>query len=234
MKKTMVVLAVLMAAFLLVSCMSPSADIEGTGVTLGANKPVIIDYKGQSFGGDIPGWTIDAANGDRNLVQKALHLEGKKIWLLQNDGTDIDILKEWTDQIQGRSQIASSIEQSVVDVIQNELDGSVVTEAQKKMMVDRYSGRLVNLTLNGLEKEADYWTLTQTLKTGLKKGKSADDYIYKYTYLAVFAMDEELFTRQLEAAMANVDDNDSESENLRRIITEKVKEKMELATAVMD
>lgn len=233
MKKSVLILAVLLAAVLLTSCLTPSDGIEGTGVDLGTNKPVIIDYKGQSFGADIPGWTIDAANGDKQLVQKALHLEGKKVWLLQNDGTDIDILKEWTDQIQGRSQIAASIEQSVMDVIQNELDGSVVKDTTKKMMVERYSGRLTNLTLNGLEKEADYWTLTQTLKPGLKKAKSADDYIYKYTYLAVFAMDEELFVRQLEAAMANIDENDAESENLRHIITEKVKEKMELSTSQM-
>lgn len=226
MKKIMIILAVLMAAVLLTSCTTTADDIEGTGVELSVNKPEIIDYKGQAFGSNIPGWVLDASDGNNKAVAKALGLEGKKIWILQNDGKDLDMLKLWTDQIDGRSQIASGIEQTIADLITAEMNASEADEATKQQMVDEFSSRVTNLTLQGLEKETDYWTRTRTLKTGVKKAQSDDDYIYKYTYLVVFCMDEDLYAKQIDEAFADVGNNDDQSAMLREVVTAQLKEKL--------
>ncbi|MBQ0167042.1 MAG: hypothetical protein KBT02_08050 [Treponema sp.] len=203
MKKIMVILAVLMAAVLFVSCTSTAADIQGTGVDLGTNKPEIIDYKGQAFGSNIPGWVIDASDGNLKAVQKALSLDGQKVWVLQNDGQDLDMLKLWTDQIDGRSQIASGIKQTIGDKIKADMKA---TEAEKDKAVTELSERMTNLTLTGLDKVTDYWTRTRTLKVGVKKAKSEKDYDYKYTYLVVFAMDEDLYQKALDESFAGGQD----------------------------
>lgn len=226
MKKIMIILAVLMAAVLLTSCTTTADDIEGTGVELSVNKPEIIDYKGQAFGSNIPGWVLDASDGNNKAVAKALGLEGKKIWILQNDGKDLDMLKLWTDQIDGRSQIASGIEQTIADLITAEMSASEADEATKQQMVDEFSSRVTNLTLQGLDKERDYWTKTRTLKTGVKKAQSDDDYIYKYTYLVVFCMDEDLYAKQIDEAFADVGNNDDQSAMLREVVTAQLKEKL--------
>jgi len=231
MKKIITVMAALSAAFMLASC--ASKGIEGKGVKLAAGRPEIIDYKGQAFGSDIPGWVIDAADGETKEVQKALKLKGQKVWILQNDGTDLDMLKLWTDQIDGRSQIASAIEQTVGDLISAELDASQenTSAADKAMYVNEFSTRMTNLTLQGLDKVTDYWTKTRTLKTGVKKAKSDADYTYKYTYLVVFAMDEDMFETQVQAAFADIDDNDEQSAMLRDIVTSKLKERVDIFAA---
>lgn len=231
MKKIMAVLAVLMAAFLLVSCTTTAADIEGTGVNLSTNKPEIIDYRGQAFGSSIPGWVIDASDGKIEAVQKALGLNGQKVWILQNDGDDLDMLKLWTDQVDARAQIASGIEQTVADLITAEMEATKADDSTKKKMVDEFSSRVTNITLQGLNKYDDYWTQTRTLKVGLKKAKKADDYTYKFTYLVVFTMDEDLYEQQLAAAFADVGDNDDQSELLREVVTAQLANKLEVYAA---
>lgn len=227
MKKFMIVLAVLMAAVVLSSCTTTADDIEGTGVDLAVNKPEIIDYKGQAFGSDIPGWVLDASDGNNKAVAKALGLNGKKVWILQNDGQDLDMLKLWTDQIDGRSQIASGIEQTIADLITAEMNASEADTATKQQMVDEFSSRVTNLTLQGLEKETDYWTKTRTLKTGVKARNATEaDYVYKFTYLVVFTMDEDLYENQIDAAFADVGNNDDQSAMLREVVTAQLKEKL--------
>lgn len=216
-------LSLVAVAAMLTSC--ASKDVKGTGFDVNVNKPVIVDYKGQSFGADIPGWVIDAADGNKKNVAKGLNLSGSKIWVLSNDGKDLDMLKLWTDQIDGRAEIASSIEQSVADLITANFAAS---EDEKEKAVKEFSMRMSNITLNGLEKEADYWTKTRTLKTGVKKAKSDSDYTEKYTYLVVFSMDMKLWEKQIKAAMDDIDENDDQSIMLRDMITSKLMDELEL------
>lgn len=230
MKKTLFTILTLgLAAVMLSSC--ASKKIDGKGVTLNANKPEIIDYKGQAFGSSIPGWVLDASDGNTKNVANALNLKGKKVWILQNDGDDIDILKLWTDQIDGRAQISSSIEQTVGDLIIAEMNTMQATESEKTKKSDEFSTRMSNITLQGLDKVADYWTRTRTLKTGVKKAKSDSDYNYKFTYLVVFAMDEKQYAAQVDAALKDVDENDEQSVLLRELVSAKLKEKVELYTS---
>lgn len=230
MKKTLFTILTLgLAAVMLSSC--ASKKIDGKGVVLNANKPEIIDYKGQAFGSSIPGWVLDASDGNTKNVANALNLKGKKVWILQNDGDDIDILKLWTDQIDGRAQISSSIEQTVGDLIIAEMNTMQATESEKTKKSDEFSTRMSNITLQGLDKVADYWTRTRTLKTGVKKAKSDSDYNYKFTYLVVFAMDEKQYAAQVDAALKDVDENDEQSVLLRELVSAKLKEKVELYTS---
>lgn len=219
-------LSVAVAAVLLTSC--ASKGVKGTGFDVEVNKPVIIDYKGQSFGADIPGWVLDAVDGNKKNVAKGLNLSGDKIWILQNDGKDLDMLKLWTDQIDGRAEIASSIEQSVADLITANFEAS---EDEKNKAVKEFSMRMSNITLNGLEKQADYWTKSRTLKTGVKKAKSDADYDVKYTYLVVFSMDMKLWDKQVKTAMNDIDENDDQSVMLRDMITSKLMDELDLYVA---
>lgn len=226
MKKILVIAAALLAVLMFTSCVSTADDIEGTGVKLSANKPEIIDYQGQTFGSRIPGWVVDASDGKWTAVQKGLDLEGRKVWILQNVGQDLDMLKLWTSQIDGRSQIASGIEQTVADLITAEMSATSDAASTQKM-VDEFSSRITNLTLQGLEQTADFWTYTRTAKVGVKRPKTQDDYDYKYTYLVVFSMDEDLFEQQIQAAFADVGDNDDQAAMLREVVTAQLMNKLE-------
>ncbi|MBC6712829.1 hypothetical protein [Treponema sp. Marseille-Q3903] len=234
MKKNVIVLSVLSALLVTLSFSCASKGMQGSGVELNTNKPVIIDYKGAAFGADIPGWVLDAANGDTKNVAKALKLNKQKVWILQNTGDNLDVLKLWTDQVDGRAQISSGIEQTVGDLITAELKGRQIGTTEIDKFVDEFSTRMTNVTLQGLNKVTDYWTKTKTLKSGLKKAKSDDDYVYAYTYLVVFSMDEAVYEKQLNTALNDIDTNNEQSALLRDIVTSKLKERTDIFTAGND
>jgi hypothetical protein len=216
---------IIAAALIFASC--ASKPVKGEGFTFAASKAEIVDYKGQSFGADIPSWVIDATNGkSKETVAKALGLKNKMIWILQRDGQNLDMLQMWTDQVDGRTEIASGIEQNVGDIVKASMTNESSTDVNRK--VSEYSTRLSNITLNGLSKETDYWTKTRSLKTGVKKALNDSDYNYKYTYLVVFSMDENVYERQLNAALDDLDNYDDQAETLRKRITEQLMNQIEI------
>lgn len=217
-------MAILLVAVLFCSCVSN--DIEGAGAVNVVKRAEIIDYKGAAMGASIPGWALDAIDGNKRAVQAGLGLQGRKLWILQNSGDDLDFLKLWTEQVDARAEIASGIEQTIADLVTAEMTAREADEFEKERQVSRFSSRVTSITLGGLEKEADYWTLTRRVKEGVKKAQSEDDYIVQYTYVVVFSMDEKLWDTQIDAAFSDVGDNDDQAEELRQIVTSKLKEKL--------
>lgn len=188
------------------------------------NKVELIDHQGAAVGIELPNWIKAAASGNNSAVIADLGLkEDSQVFLITRDGDDLDFLKTWADQIDVRGEAVNAIETTISQCVQTELKSSSNIEQEK---IDRtanlYSAQMTNLTLNGLKKCAQYWTKTRTLKPGLKRGKKEEDYNYRTTYYAVFAMDGKDFKTQLKAAMDDVPDNDDQTSFLRQLLTAKV------------
>lgn len=83
---------------------------------------------------------------------------------------------------------------------------------------------MINLTLNGLMKEADYWIKTRTPKTDVKTPEKLSDYDIEYTYYVVFSISKTNFERQVSAAMDDVPDNDDQTKFLKEVLTTKLKD----------
>lgn len=194
------------------------------------NIPEVIDYQGQAMGNEIPAWVKAVTSGERNKVYKSLGVEkNRAIFILQNKGNDLDFLKTWTDQVDVRGEVANSIEQQVGQIVQAEMAISQFSEEEKAREAKIYSAAMSNITLNGLMKEAQYWIKTRVLKTGLKKAKSNDDYIVEYTYYVVYSIDKNVYMAQFESALKDVDNNTSESSNLKSSITKAISDKTVMA-----
>lgn len=220
MKKLLVVVAAA-AAVLLISCGStPKSDLKGAGAEMKAGKAQIMDYKGSDVGADIPAWVTEAAaGGNQKIVKKALGLEeDDKIWVVSARGKTLSFLREWTDQMDARSQIASGIEQTIGDAVKGVYGGSSDgenEEADVKQALDRAGIRMTDITLEGLEKYTDYWTYARLKKPEVKKVTSDADYNYFYNYYVVYTMKESVWQKQLKSAMKDMPDNDEKSSALR-------------------
>lgn len=204
---------------------SAFAAPKGKAPKMKAGTPVVIDYQGQALGSEIPAWVVAIGEGSQKKVRKSLDIDKEDaVFILQNKGNDLDFLKAWTDQIDVRAEVASSIEQTVAQTVIAELDAKDADEQTKTRAAKIYSTSMTNLTLNGLAKDSYYWVKTRTMKPGVKKIKSEADYTDEYTYYVVFTINKALYDRQLEAAIKNVDDNDDQTQFLKETLSAKLKE----------
>lgn len=170
------------------------------------NRPEIITYKAADSGEGIPDWVIEAANGNTKTVKEAFNLEGKKVWILQDDiattasDNTYDLYPLIRDVFY---DIRGQIYSSVISVISELRDSSSSSDSEHIIYVtteDQYKNYWlseINYPLSGIEFVDDCWTKTRTLKDGLKKAESDDDYDYRYTYLCVFAMDEDMYIQHI-------------------------------------
>lgn len=211
----------LLAVCLFAGC--SSAKLKGEGPVMATGTPEIIDYPGIALGKTIPDWVMAIDEGANKKVAKALNLDkNSKIFVVTNKGNDLDFLKTWSDQVDVRAEVASSIEQTIAQSVQSAFEGTDSDIQEKSRAFQIYSASMTNLTINGLEKEASYWVKTRILKEGLKKAKKESDYIIDYTYYVVFSIDNDLFNKQVLSAIADVEDHSNQSEMLKEILSVKL------------
>lgn len=221
MKKITLLLTGFIISTLLCSC--TTNKLKGNEPVMATGTPEIIDYPGIALGKKVPNWVMVIDEGENKKVAKELGVDkSKKLIVITNKGNDLDFLKTWSDQVDARAEIASTIEQTIAQSVQSTFNGTDATVQLKKREFDIYSAAMTNVTLNGFEKIASYWVKTRILKNGLKKAKVDSDYTVEYTYYVVYAIDKELFERQVNAAIADVQDNTDQSELLKMVLSEKL------------
>ncbi|WP_296328965.1 hypothetical protein [uncultured Treponema sp.] len=197
-------------AVLIASCgSSPKPKIEDRSASIPTE---ILEHKGTAWGVAQPEWVGTVlTTPNQKTLKKALGLTDKKIWVLTKNGSNLDFLQTWVDQVDARAEIAASIKQTIGDKIKASMAGtSSDTDIEKT--IERESERLAVTSVAGLEKETDWWTRNRRLKDDVKKGESSDDYITQYSYMVVYAMDEELFVKQLNNGFKNIKDIDVSGE----------------------
>ena len=223
MKKSLKSLVFLGIALTLCLTSVSAEKLKGKKAKMKTGTPEVIDYQGQALGSAIPDWVVAIGDGSQKRVKKSLGITNKETaFILQNKGNDLDFLKTWTDQVDVRAEVASSIEQTIAQTVQSELEGKEVDKQTKARAIKIYSSSMTNLTVNGLTKEASYWIETRTPKPGVKKAKKVEDYNYEYTYFVVYSINTKLYESQLKAAMDNVEDNDDQTQFLKDVLTQKL------------
>ena len=190
-----------------------ATTVFAAGKTKDVSNPiVIIDSKGASYGMKNPKWVNSfLKHENQKKMNAALGLKGKKVWVVTATGKNVDFLEMWAKNIDAPSQVASSIERSVVDYVKATVKGN---EDKLNKEIEQYTASLTALTLAGLEMEDDWWILTRQLKPDLKKSDDEDDYITKYQYMIVYSMDEDMFKKQVKIALDNVKETEINKDDL--------------------
>lgn len=207
---------------LLASCGS-TLKLKGADPVMMTGTPEIIDYPGLALGSQVPDWVIAIGDGSQKRVRKSLDIpNSSQIIILQNKGTNLDFLKIWTQQVDAKAEIASSIEQTIAQTIQSEMSlqdaGQQVDEKSAKI----FSASMTNVTINGFEKVCDYWIKTRTPQIDSKNPKIVKEYREEYTYYVVYEIDKDLYDYQLQQAMDDVQDNDDQTQFLKDVLTERL------------
>ena len=222
MKRFILSVLTVLALGTLASCGS-TLKLKGEEPIMNTGRPEVIDYQGLALGSAVPDWVIAIGDGSEKRVRKSLDIpNSKQIFILQNKGNDLDFLKAWTDQVDARAEIASSIEQTIAQTVQSEMEVRQAEQQVKTKAAKIYSATMTNVTLNGLSKEDYYWIKTRTPKVDVKKPSLATDYNYEYTYYVVYTLDKDMYERQIKQAMDDVEDNDDQTVFLKDVLSEKL------------
>ena len=86
-----------------------------------------------------------------------------------------------------------------------------------------YRTSLTSVRFSGLEKTAQFWTLSH-------KEKGKEKYDSKYSYYAVWTIDKSLFEDQLNKAMKNIDETSTEEKELKSIVRQKLADQLSIQT----
>ena len=199
-------------------------------------KIEIVNRPGMALGTAIPAWVEAVLEGDNKVIAKSLKIDLKEyqIFVFSNQGTDLEFLKTWTDQVDVQRQVANSFSMAVGQSANAVFSGSSGDENKKKMAIDQTIKALSAMEINGLLKESQYWIQFRKPKQGVKITKKSPDssYEYYYEYYVVFTMSRDLYDQQLDVALNGVEDNASEtvllkkalSQDLRQPLLDKVKD----------
>ena len=239
MKKLLVLAAALVASVALLSCGSTKSvegsKYKGDEPDMKTVKRQIIDYQGAEFGSAIPQWVIDLSAGQYSesaLAKSMPDLKGKKIFVTIANGDNLEFVRQWTDLVQVETEVASSLERVAAKAVEARMSGSGAqagTETTDKQSIEQalnmYRTSLTSVRFSGLEKTAQYWTLSQ--KIDAKKQPVGDAY---YTYYAVWTMDQKLFDSQLNTAIKNIDETTTEAKELKAIVRQKLSQELSISS----
>lgn len=196
-------------------------------------KIEIVNRPGLALGTDIPEWVQAVLEGENKKIAKSLKVDLKEyqIFVFTNQGSDLEFLKTWTDQVDVQRQVANSFSIAVGQSANAVFQGTSGDENKRKQAIDQTVKALSAIELNGLLKEAQYWMQFRKPKQGVKVTKNSPEssFDYYYEYYVVFVMKRSIYDTQLNAALNGVEDNASEtvllkkalSENLRAPLTDK-------------
>ena len=191
-------------------------------------KIEIVNRPGMALGTEIPSWVEAVIEGDNKNIAKSLKIDLKEnqIFVFSNQGTDLEFLKTWTDQVDVQRQVANSFSMAVGQSANAVFQGSSGDENKKKMAIDQTIKALSAMEINGLLKESQYWIQFRKPKQGVKVNKKSPDsaYDYYYEYYVVFTMNRAIYDQQLDAALNGVEDNASETTLLKKALSQNLRE----------
>ena len=157
----------------------------------------IIEHKGTAFGVAQPEWVATVlGTPNQKTLSKALGID-KHIWVVSKSGENLDFVKTWADQVDARAEIGASIKQGISDFVGGKMNGE---DSDVEETIERYSARASTITISGLNKETDWWVLG---RTEMQKKADSD---YKYTYIVIYSIDEDLYAKQIKKAFEGEDD----------------------------
>lgn len=192
MKKNVIFFAICLAgAFSLSGCASAPKVRDISGPT------EIIEHKGTTWGVAQPEWvSLVLSTPNQKQLQKSLGIN-KHVWVVTKSGSDLDFIRTWADQVEARAEIGSSIRQGIADFVGARMTGD---KSDVDETIERYSARASAINVSGLNKETDWWV------KGISKSDKKNELEPKYTYIVVFSIDEDFYSKQIKKAFA--DEND--------------------------
>ena len=206
-----------------------SSDIEAKEPEVARVKTVLLAWQGSELGSAVPQWVVDVADGNysESALSKSMpDLKGKKIFVAIGYGNNLEFTRQWLELVDIEVRVTNSLERVATRAIQASSGGSAgstggaVSEQQMQEAIKMYSASLSNVRLSGLEQVTSFWTRFERYK-----GKEVVEPA-QYAYYTVYAIDKEVYAKQLEEALSHIDETTTEAKTLKAMVNQKLMEEL--------
>ena len=139
-------------------CVLALAGCPSTKVKNSTPQYELTDHKDMSRGLGIPEWVGVAAAGDKSSVKKLLGIDKNAVvFLVYQLGDNLDSLQTQADQFGARYQVTWALETTIANIAKTYISGeSTDGTSTTEQPLEKFSGQVTNITLDGLQKENDY------------------------------------------------------------------------------
>ena len=168
----------------------------------------LIDWKGAAIGQDVPQWVSDAVDGNYDSLSKRTELTGKVIFIAENRGKNLNILKSWTDNFDIQGGFGRAVGNRVVAACGGAQQGSL-NDAEAQSYLEDLVGTFSKVKVTGLTKKLDYWVQERVIDNDAKTNEDI------YQYFVVYAMDEEDFRTQMNKALGKVEPKNEKQQEVK-------------------
>ena len=235
--KKLLFLSTIATVLLLASC-GTTNKVEGSGIKakdpkVATAKVILDEWQGSELGGEIPQWVVELANGNYGEVALAKvmpDIKGKKTFVTIGYGDNLDFVRQWTDLVDVETEVASTLSRVAAKAVQAEMQAKTAESGQKRVdptetekTLNMYRTSLTSVRFSGLEKLAQFWTLSH-------KQKGKESYDSKYSYYSVWTIDKKMFEDQLNAAMKNIEETSTEERALKDMVRQKLADQLSVST----
>ena len=237
MKKILGIAAAALMISLLAGCATTktaSSNIKGGNkAKVGRKSYQIVDYQGATLGKEVPAWEELLVEGQysQQVLSKVMPgLEGKKVFVTTGRGDNLDFVRSWTDLVQIETEVSGALERVTGKAVTASMEGNAsqtgtkADPTQVERTLNDFRMAVQTVRISGLEKIAEYWILTEVTE----KKELVDTY---YEYYAVWAMNEDNFNRQLDAALGKIRDTTSETEELKEMVKDKLRDTLAISNS---
>ena len=168
----------------------------------------LIDWKGAAIGQDVPQWVAYAVDSDYESLSKLKNLEGKRVFLAENRGKNLNVLKSWTNNFDVQGGFSRALQNQVVAAFGGALEGSI-NDSEDASYLNELVGSFSKAKITGLVKQQDYWVQTRIIDND---AKTTDDV---YQYFVIYSMEESDYRNQIDKVLGVSDPKTEKQEQLR-------------------
>ncbi|MDR1785262.1 MAG: hypothetical protein LBR23_02180 [Spirochaetaceae bacterium] len=203
MKKVLAIAAALIvlcvAAAAVLGCASAPARSSESGPSQGAQTVPrtaldykITDWQGASLGREVPAWVDYASDRDKPGLSRLLKLEGKEIYIFDEEGADLDLIRA-DAEMNAFAEIAVQIQNGVTVIGGSNLKGSKDVVDSKQQFLQRAVGEFSKQKISGFIRDRDFWQ-----KLHYNDGRKT------VRYYAVYVIDSADLKLQIDRALDRV------------------------------
>ncbi len=215
MKKSLMSIAAVMLAVLLVGCASTKADASGNDKKPINTKTVSrerIDWKGAGAGADLPDWVIAASEEDYDGLPASMQkkLDGKFYLIITTERVRKDA--ESTKDLKMAQEAAAAnymvnIARSLNGAVDTRFNGALSSneDSQKSL-----TATAANARFTGFTRAADSWYLVRVTDTVTQKVSDI------YTVIQIYACEQKLWEEQAANYIRAFAKNKSDSEDMKK------------------
>lgn len=192
MKKLMLIAGAALCCTMMIGCGTTAAVTQAQPAQKRGTQ--LVDWQGSEFGKPVPAWVEYVSQQNYDKLSTLPEAQGKSLIAVEGYGYDRDVLQVWVETDRASGEMTNRIEQAVTREAGTAMTGNKDADAAKVKMAKAVTGVVSQSKFSGFQRLDTFWTQVQKVVDGT----------LEYPYYALYGIDEQLLSKQINSIMNQV------------------------------